>query len=635
MKKVLVTCGLLFSLSGWGQTLPYQNPELSPAERAKDLVKRLTLEEKALLMCDDSEAIPRLGIKKFNWWSEALHGVANQGNVTVFPEPVGMAASFNDKLVFDIFNAVSDEMRAKHNERVRNGLEDVRFHSLSVWTPNVNIFRDPRWGRGQETYGEDPYLTSQMGIAVVKGLQGPEHEKYRKLLACAKHYAVHSGPEWSRHTANLNNVSPRDLWETYLPAFKALVQKADVREVMCAYQRLDDDPCCGNTRLLQQILRDEWGFKYLVVSDCGAIADFWTSHKSSSDAVHAAVKGTMAGTDVECGYGYAYQKLPEAVSKGLITEEEVDKHVLRLMEGRFELGEMDDPSLVNWTKIPMSVVNCKAHKDLSLNMSRQTMTLLQNKNNVLPLSKSIRKIAVIGPNADDKPMLWGNYNGTPNQTITILDGFKSKLKKVETMKKTILYKTLFFCWAILALTGCDLDLQKNYDYEPSVDDPYVKVTAWEYFQDHKDMFSELIAAIEYTGLKDYYTQTDNKYTFLALNNAGMQLYRENEFAGAASITDCDKEKVTNMLLYHIVDGEYSSYGQLQVEPMFVLTMLKGENGLMTMSVWKNPWQAAVGKILVNQTGSNGKSPQRQAKTSNILPTNGVIHIFENYCKYSK
>lgn len=466
MKKVLVTCGLLFSLSGWGQTLPYQNPELSPAERAKDLVKRLTLEEKALLMCDDSEAIPRLGIKKFNWWSEALHGVANQGNVTVFPEPVGMAASFNDKLVFDIFNAVSDEMRAKHNERVRNGLEDVRFHSLSVWTPNVNIFRDPRWGRGQETYGEDPYLTSQMGIAVVKGLQGPENEKYRKLLACAKHYAVHSGPEWSRHTANLNNVSPRDLWETYLPAFKALVQKADVREVMCAYQRLDDDPCCGNTRLLQQILRDEWGFKYLVVSDCGAIADFWTSHKSSSDAVHAAVKGTMAGTDVECGYGYAYQKLPEAVSKGLITEEEVDKHVLRLMEGRFELGEMDDPSLVNWTKIPMSVVNCKAHKDLSLNMSRQTMTLLQNKNNVLPLSKSIRKIAVIGPNADDKPMLWGNYNGTPNQTITILDGFKSKLKKNQ----------------IVYMKGCDLvndQTLESYLDQCSIDGkPGIKATFW-------------------------------------------------------------------------------------------------------------------------------------------------------------
>lgn len=448
------------------QMLPYQNPQLSSTERAKDLVTRLTLEEKALLMCDNSEAIPRLGIKRFNWWSEALHGVANQGNVTVFPEPVGMAASFNDGLVYKIFNATSDEMRAKHNEQVRNGVEDTRFHSLSVWTPNVNIFRDPRWGRGQETYGEDPYLTSQMGIAVVKGLQGPEDEKYRKLLACAKHYAVHSGPEWSRHTANLNDVAPRDLWETYLPAFKALVQKADVREVMCAYQRLDDDPCCGNSRLLQQILRDEWGFKYLVVSDCGAIADFWTSHKSSSDAVHAAVKGTLAGTDVECGYGYAYQKLPEAVNRGLITEEEVNKHVLRLLEGRFELGEMDDPSVVPWSKIPMSVVNSQPHKDLTLNMARQTMTLLQNNGNVLPLNKSICKVAVIGPNADDKPMLWGNYNGTPNETVTILDGIKSKLKKNQ----------------LIYLKGCDLVNDKrleSYLDQCSIDGkPGIKATFW-------------------------------------------------------------------------------------------------------------------------------------------------------------
>lgn len=203
------------------------------------------------------------------------------------------------------------------------------------------------------------------------------------------------------------------------------------------------------------------------------------------------------------------------------------------------------------------------------------------------------------------------------------------------MKKTIIYKTLFFCWAILALTSCELSLQKDYDYESSVADPYVKVAAWEFFQDHKDQFSELIAAIEYTGLKDYYTQTDNKYTFLALNNVAMRDYRDKEFAGAASILDCDQAKVRDMLLYHIIDGEYSSYGQLQVEPMFVLTLLKGENGLMTMSVWKNPWQAAVGKIIVNQSGSNGKSPQRQAKTSNILPTNGVIHVFENYCKYQK
>ena len=301
MKKAfLIAFCFLFAISVLAQQYPYQNPKLGSEERAKDLISRLTLEEKAILMCDISDAIPRLGIKKFNWWSEALHGLANNGNVTVFPEPVGMAASFDDELVYHIFDAVSDETRAKYNESRQKGQENKRFLSLSVWTPNVNIFRDPRWGRGQETYGEDPYLTSRMGVQVVKGLQGPADAKYRKLLACAKHYAVHSGPESSRHSLNLNNVDPRDLYETYLPAFKSLVQKADVREVMCAYQRLDDEPCCGNSQLLQKILRDEWGFKYLVVSDCGAIADFYTSHKVSSDAVHAASKGVWAGTDVEC-----------------------------------------------------------------------------------------------------------------------------------------------------------------------------------------------------------------------------------------------------------------------------------------------------------------------------------------------
>ncbi len=379
-------------------------------------------------MCDVSDAIPRLGIKNFNWWSEALHGLANNNNVTVFPEPIGMAASFDDTLVYKIFNAVSDETRAKYNEAIKNGSGNKRFLSLSVWTPNINIFRDPRWGRGQETYGEDPYLTSIMGISVVKGLQGPVDAKYRKLLACAKHFAVHSGPEWSRHNINLNNVDPRDLWETYLPAFKALVQKADVREVMCAYQRLDDEPCCGNSRLLQDILRDDWGFKYLVVSDCGAITDFYTSHKVSSDAVHAAAKGVLAGTDVECQWDNpAFKKLPEAVSRGLITEEDINKHLTRVLVGRFDLGEMDDDSLVPWTKIPMSVVNNEEHRKLALDMARESMTLLQNKSNILPLKKSIKKLAVIGPNADDKPMLWGNYNGTPKRTITILDGIKSKL----------------------------------------------------------------------------------------------------------------------------------------------------------------------------------------------------------------
>jgi beta-glucosidase len=428
MKVKLILILLIISIYSFAQQLPYQNPNLSSEERAKDLISRLTLEEKALLMQDQSPAIPRLGIKKFNWWSEALHGFANNDSVTVFPEPIGMAASFDDALVYKIFNAVSDETRAKYNQSQKRGQENRRFLSLSVWTPNINIFRDPRWGRGQETYGEDPYLTSRMGISVVKGLQGPEDSKYKKLLACAKHFAVHSGPEWSRHQLNLNNVSPRDLYETYLPAFKALVTKADVREVMCAYQRLDDQPCCGNNRLLQHILRDQWGFKYLVVSDCGAVTDFFTSHKVSSDATHASSKAVLAGTDVECVWaGYAFEHLPEAVKKGLIDEDKINQSLVRVVEGRISLGEMDDDALVPWTKIPASILNNEEHRSLALTMSRETMTLLQNKNNVLPLNKSMKKIAVIGPNADNGPMLWGNYNGTPIRTITILNGIKSKL----------------------------------------------------------------------------------------------------------------------------------------------------------------------------------------------------------------
>ena len=440
LKTIVALC--LFALTATAQTFPYQNPNLSALERAKDLCSRLTLEEKAKLMLDESPAIPRLGIKKFFWWSEALHGAANQGNVTVFPEPIAMASSFNPDLLYKCFDVASTEFRAQYNERMQRGSgEDEKFHSLSVWTPNVNIFRDPRWGRGQETYGEDPYLTSVMGVQVVKGLQGPETAKYRKLWACAKHYAVHSGPEYTRHSANLTNVSPRDMWETYMPAFKTLVQDAKVREVMCAYQRLDDDPCCGSQRLLQTILRDEWGFKYLVVSDCGAVSDFYESHKSSSSPVHASAKATIAGTDVECGYGYAYRSIPEAVKRGFITEAEVDKHVIRLLEGRFDLGEMDDPSLVEWSKIPYSAMSTKASANISLDMARQTMVLLQNKNNILPLNKK-EKIAVIGPNADNTPMMWGNYNGTPNHTVTILDGIKAKTKK------------LFYA------AGCDLTYDK-------------------------------------------------------------------------------------------------------------------------------------------------------------------------------
>ena len=431
LAAMMLSLGISMPMMSQTSQPKYKNPNLSAHERAVDLCSQLTLEEKAKLMLDESPAIPRLGIKKFFWWSEALHGAANMGNVTVFPEPVAMAASFNPDLLYKCFDVASTEFRAQYNHRMYDQKgEDEKFHSLSVWTPNVNIFRDPRWGRGQETYGEDPYLTSVMGVQVVKGLQGPETAKYRKLWACAKHYAVHSGPEYTRHSANLTDVSPRDMWETYMPAFKTLVQDAKVREVMCAYQRLDDDPCCGSQRLLQTILRDEWGFKYLVVSDCGAVSDFYESHKSSSDPVHASAKATIAGTDVECGYGYAYKSIPEAVQRGFITEAEVDKHVIRLLEGRFDLGEMDDPSLVEWSKIPYSAMSTKASANISLDMARQTIVLLQNKGGILPLSKNKEKIAVIGPNADNMPMMWGNYNGQPNHTVTILDGIKAKQKKI-------------------------------------------------------------------------------------------------------------------------------------------------------------------------------------------------------------
>ncbi|MGV8826980.1 MAG: xylan 1,4-beta-xylosidase [Breznakibacter sp.] len=428
-RRIFCLFGLLLPLSGWAQTFPYQNPNLSSEERAKDLISRLTIQEKASLLCDQSDAISRLGIKRFNWWSEALHGYANNDHVTVFPQNIGMAGSFNDELLFKIFEATSDEARAKYHESKRRGEENRRFLSLSVWTPNVNIFRDPRWGRGQESYGEDPYLMQRMGVQVVKGLQGPGDAKYRKLLACAKHYAVHSGPEWSRHQLNVNQVSPREFYETYMPAFKSLVKEADVRQVMCAYQRLNDEPCCSNTRLLQRILRDEWGYKYLVVADCGAITDFHTTHNISSGPVHAAATGLKAGTDLECIWdNYHYKMLPEAVENDLVREEDVDRSLLRVLIGRFDLGEMDDDAIVPWSQIPVSVLNNEEHRQLAYQMAQESMTLLYNKDNILPLSKSSSgKIAVLGPNADDEGMLWGNYNGTPMRTITILDGIKSKI----------------------------------------------------------------------------------------------------------------------------------------------------------------------------------------------------------------
>ena len=408
------------------QVLPYQDANLTAAQRADDLLGRLTLEEKVSLMMDTSPAIERLGIPQFQWWNEALHGIGRNGFATVFPITMGMAASWDDALLHKVFTAVSDEARVKAQQAKRSG-DIKRYQSLSFWTPNINIFRDPRWGRGQETYGEDPYLTSKMGLAVVRGLQGVGYNgedlgvsKYRKLLACAKHFAVHSGPEWNRHEFNVENLPERDLWETYLPAFKALVQEGKVAEIMCAYQRIDGQPCCSQTRYEQQILRDEWGFDGLITSDCGAIRDFlprW--HNTAKDATEASAQAVLAGTDVECGSEYKY--LPMAVRRGDIKEADLDKSLRRLLIARFELGDFDSDDLNPWTKIPESIVACDAHKQLALDMARKSMVLLQNKNQTLPLAKDAR-IAVLGSNAIDSVMQWGNYSGFATRTITALEG---------------------------------------------------------------------------------------------------------------------------------------------------------------------------------------------------------------------
>lgn len=425
MKRELIYWLPLLLLIGCSQPT-YRTTSLAPEKRAELLLKELTLEEKVALMMDSSQPVERLGIKPYNWWNEALHGVARAGLATVFPQPIGMAASFSPETVYEVFDAVSDEARAKNAHYASQGSYE-RYQGLTMWTPTVNIYRDPRWGRGIETYGEDPYLTSRMGVMVVKGLQGTNDGKYDKLHACAKHFAVHSGPEWNRHSFNVEDLSARDLYETYLPPFEALVKEAGVKEVMCAYNRFEGKPCCGSDRLLMQILRGEWGFDGIVLSDCGAIADFYNEHghKVSPDAGSASAAAVLSGTDLECGS--SYKALVQAVREGKIDEQDIDKAVVRLLEARFALGEMDDPEQVSWTKIPFSVVASAAHDSLALDIARKSMTLLQNKDDILPLKRGRLTVAVMGPNANDSVMQWGNYNGMPSHTVTILDGIRNVL----------------------------------------------------------------------------------------------------------------------------------------------------------------------------------------------------------------
>lgn len=429
LRKVLY---LIAFVVVWGcgtKVEPYLDTNLTFEERTNDLVSRLTLEEKVGLMCYESPAVERLGIPAYNWWNECLHGVARSGLATVYPQAIGMAAMWDDSHMLQVASAISDEARAKHHAYAAQGKRGI-YQGLTFWTPNINIFRDPRWGRGMETYGEDPYLTGQLGVQFIRGLQGDD-PKYYKLIATAKHFVVHSGPEWNRHSYNAKPTAI-DFEETYTPHFKKAVQEAGVYSVMCAYNRLNDLPCCGSP-FLDSLLRVHWGFKGYIVSDCWAVRDFYAKghHEVVPTKEQAAVMAVRAGTDLNCGN--TYPALVEAVKQGLISEAELDVSVKRLILARMKLGMFDPAEMVKWARIPASVVDSKENQTLALQTARKSMVLLKNDNQLLPLSKDLKKIAVIGPNADNEDVLLGNYNGYPSSPKTPWKGISEKLPNAEVV----------------------------------------------------------------------------------------------------------------------------------------------------------------------------------------------------------
>lgn len=401
----------------------YRDPALPVEERVKDLISHMTLEEKTTQLLHTSKAIPRLGIPEYDWWNECLHGVARAGRATVFPQAIGMAATFDKDLILKIATAISDEARAKYNAAQKIGNRE-RFRGINFWSPNINIFRDPRWGRGQETYGEDPYLTAVLGSAFVKGLQGND-PKYLKTAACAKHYAVHSGPEKLRHEFNAK-ISLKDLHETYLPAFKALVE-AGVEIIMGAYNRLNGEPCCAHTMLLEKILRKKWGFNGHVVSDCWAIQDFYINHKVTSTPEESVALALKKGCDLNCGCIFGSKYLQLAIKKGLITEKEIDAALKNVLKTRFRLGMFDPPEMVPYSSLGDDVVNCQKHRDLAFETAVKSIVLLKNKNNLLPLSIDLKDIYVFGENAIDVELLHGNYHGFSIRMVTILEGIFAKI----------------------------------------------------------------------------------------------------------------------------------------------------------------------------------------------------------------
>ena len=533
----------------------WQNTQLPMVERMESLLGMLTPEEKVGLMMNKSISIDRLGIPSYNWWSEACHGV-RQGGYTVYPQPIGMAAAFNAQLVYDVFSQVSDEARANWNRtdhkdpKLYNVPMGVTYYpgnpELTFWCPNVNIFRDPRWGRGQETCGEDPYLNAVLGVQTVLGMQEPvtlNGKTYYKTHACAKHYAVHSGPEPLRHSMNVEPTN-RDLWETYLPAFKALVKKGNVREVMCAYQRFEGKPCCSSDRLLIDILRNKWNYDALVVTDCDAINNFYNKgqHETHKDPLSATVDAVLNGTDLECGK--VMMNLGDGLKRGLIKESDLDQHLRKTLMGRFELGMFDPAESLPWSKIPASTISCEKHDALATQAARESMVLLEN-NGILPLSKDIKTIAVVGPNADDVELLNGNYGGTPTKEHqhSLLEGIKAAVPNARIIYQKACelndeYATIHHLQDFNSGKGVKVEFYNNraLDGSPVKTDYYNELNfstfgAWGFAQGvSKDELSVRVSGqytSTFTGEMKYTLNTDNGYV-LKVNG---EVVEENKGGG--------------------------------------------------------------------------------------------------------
>ena len=571
MKKVLISLFLLATTASAQEKYPFQDPSLPREQRVENLLSLLTPDEKVGLMMNKSASVDRLGIPSYNWWSEACHGV-RQGGYTVYPQPIGMAAAFNAQLVYDVFSQVSDEARANWNRsdhNIFNVPQGVTYYpgnpELTFWCPNVNIFRDPRWGRGQETCGEDPYLNAVLGVQTVLGMQQPVNSSarpwsldpsrtrqlvnsstysYYKTHACAKHYAVHSGPEPLRHSMNVE-PSNRDLWETYLPAFKALVKKGNVREVMCAYQRFEGKPCCSSDRLLIDILRNKWGYDGIVLTDCDAINNFFNrgQHETHKDGLSASVDAVLNGTDLECGK--VFMSLAQGLQKGLIQESDLDGHLRKTLMGRFELGMFDPADMLPWAHIPASDISSEAHDALATQAARESMVLLENKGGVLPLSKNVKTLAVIGPNADDVELLNGNYGGTPTEAHkhSLLSGIRDAVPAAEIIYHKACelndeYATIHHLQDFNGGKGVKVDFFNNKELagEPAKTDYYNELNfstfgAWGFAQGvNRDMLSVRVSGqyrATFTGDMKYTLTTDNGYV-LKVNG---QVVEENTGGG--------------------------------------------------------------------------------------------------------